>query len=159
MDAMGVQYHYEPEAYDLDGVCYLPDFWLPGQRAHLEIKGQAIVEEDGNKLANKLWRLADLSGRPVFCMFGPPEPVELHESGSSAAFFGFSDGHRLEDDNYVWCECPHCHIAELQFDGRADRIRCSCPRSYHGDKGYNYASQRLLAAYHRAMGFRFDNHA
>lgn len=28
-DALGIQWEYEKEGYDLDGVRYLPDFWLP----------------------------------------------------------------------------------------------------------------------------------
>lgn len=28
-DAMGIKWEYEKEGYDLDGVWYLPDFWLP----------------------------------------------------------------------------------------------------------------------------------
>jgi hypothetical protein len=38
MDALHVPYAYEPEAYDLDGLFYLLDFWLPRLKAFLEIK-------------------------------------------------------------------------------------------------------------------------
>ncbi len=38
-DALGVQWEYEKEGYDLkDNGYYLPDFWLPDQKAFIEIK-------------------------------------------------------------------------------------------------------------------------
>ena len=37
-DTMGIRYEYEAEGYDLDGVWYLPDFWLPEQDCFVEIK-------------------------------------------------------------------------------------------------------------------------
>jgi len=40
LDALGVTWQYEPEAYILtDGSAYSPDFWLPAQRTWLEVKG------------------------------------------------------------------------------------------------------------------------
>jgi hypothetical protein len=42
-DALGVRYEYEKEGYILDGVRYLPDFWLPSvgpKGTWVEIKGQ-----------------------------------------------------------------------------------------------------------------------
>lgn len=47
-DAMGIEWHYEPEGYELEHrlsnqpgtVRYLPDFWLPGLGLHCEVKGQ-----------------------------------------------------------------------------------------------------------------------
>ncbi len=37
-DTLGVRYEYEPEGFDLDGLWYLPDFWLPMERIWVEIK-------------------------------------------------------------------------------------------------------------------------
>lgn len=37
-DELGVRWEYEREGYDLGGVRYLPDFWLPGERMHVEVK-------------------------------------------------------------------------------------------------------------------------
>jgi hypothetical protein len=38
MDTLGIEYRYESEGFDLDGVWYLPDFYLPQQECWLEIK-------------------------------------------------------------------------------------------------------------------------
>ena len=37
-DQFGLRWEYEREGYDLDGVRYLPDFWLPELRMHVEVK-------------------------------------------------------------------------------------------------------------------------
>lgn len=39
-DALGIEYEYEKEGYDLDGIRYLPDFWLPRLDLWAEIKGK-----------------------------------------------------------------------------------------------------------------------
>lgn len=39
LDRWEVKWVYEAEGFDLDGVWYLPDFWLPELKAFLEIKG------------------------------------------------------------------------------------------------------------------------
>lgn len=38
-DALRVQWEYEPQGYDIRGKAYLPDFWLPGSRLWVEVKG------------------------------------------------------------------------------------------------------------------------
>jgi hypothetical protein len=157
MDAMGVPYEYEREAYDLDGLFYLPDFWLPQMKAHLEIKPDAATPEEWDKAT----RLANHSKLPVYVMCGQPECPDIgdnwYQNESQATLVLPSDGKDERGDiHYIWCECPHCHRCELQFDGRADRIDCGCPKSEHGDKGYNCDSERLRAAYAKARGYRFE---
>lgn len=158
MDAMGVQYEYEREAYDLDGLFYLPDFWLPQMQAHLEIKGEAPTEEETEKAK----RLAKYTDKRVYIIYGQPE-IPWHsnlpssESAHLIEWMKTKEGEHIGwDCSYWWCECPHCERCELQFNGRADRIRCDFPRSDHGDKGYNYESDRLISAYNKARGYRFD---
>lgn len=129
MDAMGVRYEYEREGYDLDGLLYLPDFWLPQLNAHLEIKPVEPTEQEQEKVI----RLASHTGGLVYIMIGQPECPNVGGN---------------------WYQNLRC---ELQFDGRADRITCKCPRSGEGDKGYNFDSSRLRTAYARARGYRFEH--
>lgn len=37
-DAAGIKYEYEPEGYEVDGIKYLPDFYLPELDVHVEVK-------------------------------------------------------------------------------------------------------------------------
>src|SRR5690348_4277672 len=68
-DSLGVPYEYEREAYDLDGIYYLPDFWLPQQEYWIEIKGQPPTAEEQQKAL----LLAKHSTNHVFMFVGSPE--------------------------------------------------------------------------------------
>lgn len=37
-DAAGIRYEYEPEGFEHNGVCYLPDFYLPDSKTYVEVK-------------------------------------------------------------------------------------------------------------------------
>ena len=67
-DLMGIEWEYEKEGYELKGVgCYLPDFWLPKWRMHLEVKGQHATDEEKAKCK----ALRDQSERAVLLVHGP----------------------------------------------------------------------------------------
>lgn len=161
MDAMHVRYEYEKEAYDLDGLFYLPDFWLPDIEKFLETKPVCPSDEEFEKAR----RLSDFTNHIVLIMIGQPSCPSFHNawygSESCAIFISPKTPSQCGgvDYHYIWCECPHCHKCDLQFDGRADRIDCDCPGSEHGDKGYNFDSERLIHAYNLARGYRFEPNA
>lgn len=149
MDKMGCNAQYEMEGFDLgDGLFYLPDFYLPFQDSWLEIKGPIATKTEKQKAS----RLSEVTDKRVFLIEGPPCPEwtnwKFNLPGATLFYFG-------EDYHYLWCECPHCGRCELQFDGRADRTDCKCPKSEHGDKGYNYDTPRLCAAIYAAISERF----
>lgn len=49
-DALGIEWAYEPEGYDLGAAgWYLPDFWLPQLGIHVEIKGAPATNEELDK--------------------------------------------------------------------------------------------------------------
>ena len=54
-DAAGIKYEYEPEGFDLDGVWYLPDFYLPWFKCYVEIKPNN--SDELSEAENKLWKL------------------------------------------------------------------------------------------------------
>ncbi len=60
-NTLGVKYEYEKEGYDLDGVWYLPDFWLPELDFFVEIKGKEPTKEEERKRL----LLATQSGKDV----------------------------------------------------------------------------------------------
>lgn len=63
-DALGISWEYEGEGYVLEGVKYLPDFWLPEQECFVEIKGQEPTMEEKIKA-----RLLSLYTRKRVCIF------------------------------------------------------------------------------------------
>jgi len=42
LDAAGIKWEYEGQGFDLNGVRYLPDFWLPRARVFLEVKPETV---------------------------------------------------------------------------------------------------------------------
>lgn len=50
-DALGIEYEYEPEGFDLgDGIYYLPDFYLPHDDVWVEIKGKQLDDSEREKI-------------------------------------------------------------------------------------------------------------
>lgn len=157
MDTLNIGFRYEHEGFDLNGVWYLPDFWLPTLDVWIEIKP---VEPDA--LARlKAERLAVFTQRPVYIFSGPVRAAcDLTWYQSSDKYAQASVWFpRGGDIHYLWCECSSCGSVGIEFDGRSDRLICKealgCPRSAHGDKGYNYDSPRLLSAYTVASEMSF----
>lgn len=67
-DAMGIEYRYEPEGFDLDGIWYLPDFWLPAFENGLWIE----IKPHWNMIANeieKLQRFVRLKEEKLFLIY------------------------------------------------------------------------------------------
>jgi hypothetical protein len=67
-DAMGFKWEYEKEGYDLDGLWYLPDFWLPRVRMWAEVKAEEFNDEE---LA-KAKALVTITKRPLLMLIGIP---------------------------------------------------------------------------------------
>ena len=67
-DALGIDWEYEKEGFDLDGIYYLPDFWLPDLKVWVEIKPE-VPDSD---VMDKLARFRDLVG-PIVLFCGLPQ--------------------------------------------------------------------------------------
>lgn len=121
-DSLHIPYEYEREGYDLDGVWYLPDFWLPQQGCWIEIKGEEPTEEERTKV----------------CL------LALHDNKRAYIFSGMID--RLEtaetipengDNEYIptWEKHAYCYDpSELVISGHDTASPCSkVARCEHGD--------------------------
>lgn len=64
----GIPFRYEAEGFELDGVRYLPDFWLPDGKCWLEVKPFDPLPEE----IEKAMRLAKATRRMVFIAPGAP---------------------------------------------------------------------------------------
>ena len=113
-DTLGVTYEYEKEGYDLEGLWYLPDFWLPTAGAWVEIKPPDVAVADVVKLA----KLARLSGRDAMLFSGQPWPGEytiryyFGDYNATVLSPGF-DGHFVETP-----DGPYMHLTvHLPFNG------------------------------------------
>jgi hypothetical protein len=67
-DAVGLSYEYELQGFDLGGVWYLPDFWLPEVRCWAEAKPDAFTPFE----LEKVHRLVRDGGKPCLLLTGSP---------------------------------------------------------------------------------------
>lgn len=157
MDALDVRWEYEPEGYDLDGLYYLPDFWLPKQKMFIEIKPLSVLDDNGwpaGDVIEKLGLLSDMTKSHCVAICGTPGPINMWKDRNSYEGFIFGDC------SYYWCECHICGSIGLQFECRAGRNQHEewCPSNdILCDKNYNWDSQRILEAYAKARQARFEH--
>jgi hypothetical protein len=69
-DAIGIKWEYEKEGYELDGIKYLPDFWLPEYCRWAEVKPVDFTVDE----QEKAFRLQMTTGHDVIMLVGLPAP-------------------------------------------------------------------------------------
>lgn len=152
-DALKVPYRYEAEGFDLGGVRYLPDFFLPEQDCFVEVKGVKPTDEESDKAQ----RLANASDKRVFVFFG--DCWYDSTKGRGALLFFPDEGESYSDQ--CWCECSKCGVVGIERYGFAEMLehRPRCPLfegDYKSFKRHNADSPRLVAAYVAARSARFE---
>src|SRR5208282_5082838 len=70
-DAIGLKWEYEPQGFNLDGMRYLPDFWLPQVTTWAEIKPVKFTDKEEEKAK----RLAEETDTFVLMLIGTPDLV------------------------------------------------------------------------------------
>lgn len=68
LDALEVEWHYEPDCFDLPSGRYLPDFWLPKFNVFAEVKSMRFTDAEMSKARE----LVIASGRPLLMLEGAP---------------------------------------------------------------------------------------
>lgn len=120
-DAAGIKWLYEQEGYWVDGVPYLPDFYLP-QFGYFEVKGRRDCDLD------MMQKFSDESGELVILAFEEipfPEngrgyletltPGSFHEGGD-LMFWGYDD---------MFLQCDGCGKVTIQ-NAAYDTIKGNC---------------------------------
>lgn len=115
-----IPWEYEVEGFDLDGLRYLPDFWLPYAKCWFEVKGVAP-----NKLeAEKAWRLAIASKRIVLLAPGSPSKdvkiIGYSPTKKVVKDLGFAYAHE-ECISYI-CDC--CWNPKIEIKLRETEANC-----------------------------------
>jgi hypothetical protein len=143
-DFMDIEYQYEVEGYEMDGIRYLPDFYLPKMDCFIEVKPFVEIGEWVNKEAfQKAILLSSGLHKQLFFLCGEPYvdcSNTKHGDGriwevSDAKYQGFAvfDG-VLCDHMYYWCKCYDCGAVGLQYTGLAERNKhkdyCKNPPPY-----------------------------
>lgn len=68
LDTIGLEWEYESEGFDLDGVYYLPDFWLPQVNLWAEVKPFQFSKEEMKKAE----LLVRYTGKACLLLIGTP---------------------------------------------------------------------------------------
>jgi hypothetical protein len=130
-DALEIPWRYEVEGFDLGGIRYLPDFWLPHQDCWIEVKGTST---DTRESWSKCQSLANASGKRVWMLFDEFCPVDFRSDsglvrGSNRGWEPPSekrpDG-EFHDGCCEWSECPLCHFMDIGFLGNHSTCGCIC---------------------------------
>lgn len=140
-DAVGIDWEYERQGFTADGICYLPDFWLPNVRhrgteggVHFEVKpGAPNAAEEA-----KARMVAYGSQRPVVITAQPPKNGQfefLHE------YFPAGD----EDAGACFAQCEFCNAHDIFVHAR-DRQCGACVLGLADP--YHAALQAARARFH-----------
>ncbi|HZU00171.1 MAG TPA: hypothetical protein VFA10_10945 [Ktedonobacteraceae bacterium] len=146
-DALGIEYRYELEGFDFDGIRYLPDFWLPGYNCWVEIKGEAPTEDE----LRKAHLLALYTEKPIYLFFGDIWPLSQEKYGGA---YRFSGPDRTQ--GHYWYECVNCHMVGLASAQENGNFLCQCATMPLTQSTFDSKSARLLEAYRKARQARFE---
>lgn len=139
-DTFGVPYQYEKEGYVLDGISYLPDFWLPlddvehgnkGWGYWLEIKPVALTMKEELLLE----KLVEHTGHNAYAFAGNPWRGEYAVSNwmmnraTNKAFCAFKNQREFPYDFALFSHWDlKCNFDEALKAARSARFE-------HGEKG------------------------
>ena len=120
---LNVKWGYEMEGYDLgDGVCYLPDFWLPDidirstKTSHgtfIEIKSDQYDFDPKETKYSKF--VGGLKTGLVLCC-GLPDVLDFDSNGTAHEFLYCDYFEEVRQDNpMVFCKCYKCGKMKFEF--------------------------------------------
>lgn len=80
-DILGLQWTYEPEGFDLDGILYLPDFFIKTWNCYAEIKPD--VADNVNMADEMCQRFTEKTCKSIMLFVGLPDDLlaVLYENG------------------------------------------------------------------------------
>lgn len=119
-DALKIEWEYEPEGFELaDGTRYLPDFYLPGFQAYIEIKRYSLRNTaEGKEACRKIESVRDAELGVGIIAFGDPMDCCMHVFCHDLCDSG--GGHY--DGRALFIEHPNTGEIMLLFpDDRRDR--------------------------------------
>lgn len=96
-DALGIEYQYEPEGFEFNGIRYLPDFFLPKTNIFIEIKPKVdryLIRKDGEKWLGFRQNI----DAPLVILAGDPWPQEF----DSLILVNFVNTDNEEDKGTGW---------------------------------------------------------
>ena len=121
-DALGIPYEYEPEGLCINGINYLPDFYLPDCKQFFEVKG--IMSDEDEEKINALIS----AGYSVTVGYNNGEFIAC--DNWSYAEDNHLDFKQTTGESYL-CQCYHC--GKYWFMGDVGLYTCQCCGTHDGD--------------------------
>lgn len=145
-DAVGIEYEYEKEGYDLGKVgYYLPDFWLPQVEMWAEVKPVNFTMEETEKLKNlsaKTYSLAlQLVGIPDIKAYNSLIPFNVNPSE-------VSDYITVYNSNIAFLEFPF--FINLWYHKNGTTLT-------HGNTPIEFAPKNLIHGVKASKSARFEH--
>lgn len=140
-DEMGIDWQYEREGYDLNGIYYLPDFWLPQVKMWAEVKPFLFSDEEMVKIE----MLIRHTGFPVLMLIDAPDYQSYDAIGPS--YDPEFSGSDLEDCDYI---LDNSYLHENRFFAST-----GCRTKKEFQENYQLDEQVQLAI-NISRGYRFD---
>lgn len=157
-DTLGIKWEYEKEGYTINGVGYLPDFWLPAQQCWFEVKGSAeAVQANYNLYQSFCGEIGPLVvfTTPDINIAGTKFILDDHESNG-----GYTT------DEVEWYCCPEfgfqlslrCSYRCTVFSQGYEATVSVCASCDVGENTrHDSTHPRLFAAYAAARQARFEH--
>ena len=145
LDYLRVPWFYEYEGFELDGIRYLPDFYLPLLECWIEIKP---VKPSG-KERMKCERLAKATETSTYLFWGIPRKWDGRDDGPAYAWtsaLGFD-----WDTGYNFVQCYKCGAIHIDYCGQNSMYCHRCHFKTDNE------TLRLTMAREVARTFRFDD--
>ena len=155
-DEMGIKYVYESEGLNIDGVFYLPDFYLPESKSFFEVKG-IMSDKDQEKI--------DALVKAGYSVTVGYSDFTFEACTNNAIYWGgdddFSQGEAVSS---VLAKCHKCE--KYWFMDYAGAWECQCCGHYEGNNGfYEYAygeqlnlwNEEAILALNKAKQARFEH--
>lgn len=136
-DRQDIDYEYEPEGFEINGVKYWPDFYLPDYDKYIEVKGfeREVSMEKASEFSKtydlEIWRIPEVEAftglkywqMPKFYAKCRKETAPPYEPRPPIEFKVVHDGKEYEFDSYIkahrfFVERNQCNVSLKCFHGR-----------------------------------------
>lgn len=146
-DKLKIPYLYESEGYDLDGLWYLPDFWIESWNAFVEIKGPVPDDVEIRKCNDLLIS----TGMKVLLFYGSCD------KGNHRVMNFINNKYQSEYDDELWTlaqsrRCPNIFIKNTEGGILLGHPKA---RFYKGKNPGHYCCDRIPLM-HKEVELAFD---
>ena len=170
-DCLDIKHFYEHEGYEINTgtkiVKYLPDFYIPKQAGSIPVNREMFFEikptrELTTNEHEKLEAFSNaLSGKNAAFGILREMPHGGFIGNNLMTFEHFLDysPDGCNDSFYELCLCPYCWALGWEFEGKWDRIECSCGEARRNltpsSESLNWVKRMMNTACQAAVSQRF----